>query len=140
MIYDIRHITRFDYGNQVKFARCNLRLKPIDWPGQTLDDYRLTVEPVGRLGAARAEAGLANVTRLVVDTPVRTLSIESAARVTVDRLVPVPDAAGISSAMRERGVAVRPFPALPYVGDALRISVGPWEMLEACLGALREVL
>ena len=92
MIYDIRHITRFDYGNQVKFARCNLRLKPIDWPGQTLDDYRLTVEPVGRLGAARAEAGLANVTRLVIDTPVRMLSIESAARVTVDRLVPVPDA------------------------------------------------
>jgi transglutaminase-like putative cysteine protease len=92
MIYDIRHVTRFDYGNQVKFARCNLRLKPIDWPGQTLDDYRLTVEPVGRLGAARAEAGLANVTRLVVDAPVRTLSIESAARVTVDRLIPVPDA------------------------------------------------
>lgn len=57
MIYDIRHITRFDYGAQVKYARCNLRLKPIDWPGQTLESYDLIVEPVGRTRAARAEAG-----------------------------------------------------------------------------------
>ncbi len=92
MIYDIRHITRFDYGAHVKFARCNLRLKPVDWPGQRLDHYQLTARPVGRLSAARAEAGLANVTRLVIDTPVRELSIESVARVTVDRLIPVPDA------------------------------------------------
>ncbi|MDB5695499.1 MAG: transglutaminase [Sphingomonas bacterium] len=92
MIYDIRHVTRFDYGSTVKFARCNLRLQPIDWPGQRLTDYRLTVEPVGRVTPARAEAGLANVTRLVVDQPVRTLTIESVARLTVDRLVPVPDA------------------------------------------------
>ncbi|MBB4616479.1 transglutaminase family protein [Sphingomonas abaci] len=90
--YDIRHRTRFDYGAQVKFARCNLRLKPIDWPGQTLESYGLSAEPTGRLSAARAEAGLANVTRLVVDRPVRTLTIESVARVTVDRLVPVPAA------------------------------------------------
>jgi transglutaminase-like putative cysteine protease len=91
MIYDIRHTTRFDYGVQVKFARCNLRLRPIDWPGQHVDTYDLTVEPVGRTAPARAEAGLANVTRLVVDSPVRALSITSSARITVDRLVPVPD-------------------------------------------------
>ena len=92
MIYDIRHVTHFDYGAQVKFARCNLRLKPIDWPGQRLEEYDLSVEPVGRTAPARAEAGLANVTRLVVDTAVRALSITSSARVSVDRLVPVPDA------------------------------------------------
>ena len=80
MIYDIRHITRFDYGGQVKFARCNLRLQPIDWPGQRLESYALDVEPAGRLSPGRAEAGLANVTRLVVDSPVRTLTIESRAR------------------------------------------------------------
>jgi len=90
MIYDIRHITRFDYGGQVKFARCNLRLKPIDWPGQRLESYDLSVEPAGRLSPGRAEAGLANVTRLVVDSPVTTLTIESRARIIVDRLVPVP--------------------------------------------------
>ena len=92
MIYDIRHVTRFDYGGQVKFARCNLRLKPIDWPGQRLEFYDLTVEPAGRLAPGRAEAGLANVTRLVVDSPVRSLTIESHARVLVDRLIPIPAA------------------------------------------------
>ncbi|WP_174286207.1 transglutaminase family protein [Sphingomonas bacterium] len=92
MIYDIRHLTRFDYGGTVEFARCNLRLKPVDWPGQRLEHYTLTVAPAGRLRPARAEAGVANVTRLVIDTPVRTLTIESRARVVVDRLVPVPAA------------------------------------------------
>ena len=91
MIYDIRHVTTFDYGASVKFARCNLRLKPIDWPGQRLDNYALSVHPAGRTSPARAEAGLANVTRLVVDSPVRHLTIESRSRMTVDRLVPVPD-------------------------------------------------
>jgi transglutaminase-like putative cysteine protease len=92
MIYDIRHVTTFDYGASVKFARCNLRLKPIDWPGQRLDAYTLSVHPAGRVSPARAEAGLANVTRLVVDSPVRHLTIESRSRMTVDRLVPVPAA------------------------------------------------
>jgi len=90
MIYDIRHVTRFDYGAAVKFARCNLRLKPIHWSGQTLDAYTLNIAPSGRTMPARAEAGLANVTRLVIEEPVRHLVIESIARVTVDRLIPVP--------------------------------------------------
>lgn len=90
MNYRIRHVTRFDYGAEVRFARCNLRLKPILWSGQTLDDYALTISPAGRTAPARAEAGLANVVRLVVDEPVRYLTIESVSRVTVDRLVPVP--------------------------------------------------
>ncbi|WP_374295231.1 transglutaminase domain-containing protein [Sphingomonas sp.] len=92
MRYDIRHVTRFDYGAQVKFARCNLRLRPIDWPGQRVEEYALTVEPTGRTTPALAEAGLAHVTRLVVDRAVQTLTIESRARVSVDRLVPVPEA------------------------------------------------
>jgi len=90
MIYNIRHVTRFDYGAQVRFARCNLRLKPIIWSGQTLDDYQLTISPAGRTAPARAEAALANVVRLTVEDPVRYLTIESVSRVTVDRLVPVP--------------------------------------------------
>ncbi len=92
MIYDIRHVTTFDYGRRVKFARCNLRLQPIDWTGQRVEHYALAVSPAGRTYPALAEAGLANVTRLVVEDPVRTLTIDSRARVAVDRLVPVPDA------------------------------------------------
>ena len=92
MIYDIRHVTRFDYGAPVNFARCNLRLKPVDWAGQRLLDYTLRVQPGGRVTPALAEAGLANVSRLTVDQPAQRLTVTSAAQVAVDRLVPVPAA------------------------------------------------
>lgn len=98
MRYRIRHLTRFDYASPVQFARCNLRLQPIAWSGQVLENYRLTVEPGGRTSPSRAEAGLANVVRLVVDRPVRHLSIESVSHVSVDRLVPVPGAGDLSIA------------------------------------------
>lgn len=90
MLYAIRHITRFDYAQPVAFARCNLRLKPILWSGQVVEDYALSIEPGGRTYPARAEAGLANVVRLVVDAPARTLTIESTARVRVERPIPIP--------------------------------------------------
>lgn len=54
--------------------------------------------------------------------------------------VPVPRAVDVGMALRARGVAARPFPALPHIGDALRISVGPWPMLERFLSALRGAL
>ena len=49
--------------------------------------------------------------------------------------VPIAQCVAVGQAMRARGVAVRPFPALPHVGDALRISVGPWPLMERMLAA-----
>ncbi len=54
--------------------------------------------------------------------------------------VPVKDCVAVGMAMREKGVGVRPFPNLPRVGDALRISVGPWPLVEQCLKTLAAVL
>jgi transglutaminase-like putative cysteine protease len=90
MLYRIRHVTRFQYARPVAFARCNLRLQPILWSGQAIEDYRLTITPSGETSPARAEAGLANVVRLVLDEPVRSLTIESSSQVRVDRKIPVP--------------------------------------------------
>ena len=53
-------------------------------------------------------------------------------------LVPVRNAAELDRQLRTRGIAVRPFVALPNIGDALRISVGPWQLLEECIAALQE--
>lgn len=50
--------------------------------------------------------------------------------------VPVANCVAVGQALRARGVAVRPFPALPHVGDALRISVGPWPLMQRLLDAL----
>ncbi len=105
MNYRIRHETRFDYGAPVRFARCNLRLKPILWSGQRLIDHDLRVEPGGQLSLARADASLANVTRLVVPDAVTQLSIVSTAHVAVDRPVPLmlptdPDVATVRARAR----------------------------------------
>ncbi|WP_326525726.1 transglutaminase family protein [Sphingomonas sp.] len=129
MRYAIRHVTRFDYAQPVGFARCNLRLKPILWSGQVLEDYDLSIEPGGRTSPARAEAGLANVTRLVVDRPSKALTITSRATVSVDRLIPVPASsdpslAEIALAARESRDAGAASPAA-YLFPSPRIPLDP---------------
>jgi histidinol-phosphate aminotransferase len=44
----------------------------------------------------------------------------------------------VDAALRARGVAGRFFPALPRLGDAIRLTIGPWEMLEPAVDALRQ--
>jgi histidinol-phosphate/aromatic aminotransferase/cobyric acid decarboxylase-like protein len=51
-------------------------------------------------------------------------------------LVPVTNAGEIAARMRAAGVAVRPFTALAGIGDALRISIGPWPLMMEVLDAL----
>jgi histidinol-phosphate aminotransferase len=52
-------------------------------------------------------------------------------------LVPVPagQAKPRSDALRTHGVSVRPFAACVGIGDALRVSVGPWPLMERFLEA-----
>jgi len=53
-------------------------------------------------------------------------------------LVPVEPASAvaISRALQDHGVAVRPFPRLAGFGDTLRITIGPWNLMERFLRAL----
>ena len=74
--------------------------------GRSSHDYDLTIEPHGRTSPARAEAGLANVMRLVVETPVRALTIDSTRAGRVDRPIPLP-AAGDPDAGRGRRAGAR---------------------------------
>lgn len=39
-------------------------------------------------------------------------------------------------ALREQGVQVRPFTQIPGIGEGLRVTVGPWQLLETFLKAL----
>jgi histidinol-phosphate aminotransferase len=55
-------------------------------------------------------------------------------------LVPVPRASAVAQRLRERGVAVRAFEALPAIGDALRITAGPAPLMDRLVGALEEAL
>jgi len=46
----------------------------------------------------------------------------------------------LGAELRGRGVAVRVFPGLPHAGDCIRVSIGPWPLMQRFLDALREVL
>lgn len=52
-------------------------------------------------------------------------------------LVPTPKAFDIAAATRKAGIAVRPFRALPGIGDAFRITAAPWPVMERALAAIR---
>jgi histidinol-phosphate aminotransferase len=55
-------------------------------------------------------------------------------------LVPVRDAACFDRQLRRAGVAVRPFKRLATIGDALRITIGPWNIMETTLAALKKAV
>jgi histidinol-phosphate aminotransferase len=51
-------------------------------------------------------------------------------------LVPVPRSMALMTQLRAAGVAVRPYVGLPRIGDAIRVTVGPWPLMAAFLDAL----
>ena len=50
-------------------------------------------------------------------------------------LLPLSDAVAVSKRMFDMGIAARAFANLAGIGPALRITIGPWEMMEAFLTA-----
>lgn len=90
MLYQVRHKTHFRYAYPVSFARCNLRLKPVEWAGQTLEAYALDLSASARVTGTRPIGYLGNVTRMVMERRSRELEIESVFRIRVDRPTPAP--------------------------------------------------
>ena len=81
----------------------------------------------------------ANRTRLRAALEERGMTVwESAANFL---LMGIPGSAGgWNTRLRERGVAVRPFGGLSGAGESIRISIGPWAMMQRFLDAFDEVL
>lgn len=55
-------------------------------------------------------------------------------------LVPVPDSRSVMHALRAKGIRVRHFTGLTAIGDALRITMAPWPVMERVVNALCETL
>jgi histidinol dehydrogenase len=55
-------------------------------------------------------------------------------------LIRLPAGAGgaqnVADRLRRHGIGVRPFAALPGLGDCIRVTIGPWDMMQAFLDAL----
>jgi transglutaminase-like putative cysteine protease len=77
MRYKVSHIIRVDYQPPVRLAHFNLRLAPIEWPGQRIEDYELAIEPGPDLREERIGAYPFNLTRTEIMKPIATLEVRS---------------------------------------------------------------
>ena len=100
------------------------------------------------LAWVREHAALAIVNRTRLVAAVQELGLRALPSAANFIMVPTSRAAEIYRAMLSRGVLVRAFTDMPRdlavfeesSGAALRIGVGPWEMMQTMLDTLREVL
>jgi transglutaminase-like putative cysteine protease len=83
MIYDVRHATSIHYGGPARLARFNLRLKPAPWPGQTLHQYQLSVDPPPATLSETSGPWIVNCARLGLVAPIERLDITSSFRIEV---------------------------------------------------------
>jgi histidinol-phosphate aminotransferase len=84
--------------------------------------------------AARVCDAVANRDRLAGE--LRAIGLAPLPSVANFLLVPTPRAFAIAKSLREKGIAIRPFRDLPGIGDAFRITAGPWPVMERALAAL----
>ncbi|HKH92196.1 MAG TPA: histidinol-phosphate transaminase [Gemmatimonadaceae bacterium] len=100
------------------------------------------------LGWVTEHAALAMTLRQRFTGALRELGFEPAPAAGNFVFVPTSRAPALARAMRQRGVLVRAFSGLPQdvaalraaQGHALRIGIGPWEMMERVLETLQEAL
>lgn len=77
MRYRVSHIIRVDYDPPVRLARYNLRLMPVDWPGQRIDNYQLAIDPLPDRRENRGGAWPFNLGRIEILRPISTLEVRS---------------------------------------------------------------
>ena len=102
VIYDIHHVTTYEYGSPVKFAHCALRLAPIDLPGQTVLSTAMTIDPAPSQSAERVCFFGNRVTSITIATEHSDLIVTVDTAIDVDRApAPQADATAPFEAVRE---------------------------------------
>jgi transglutaminase-like putative cysteine protease len=89
MIYDIRHLTLYEYGSSVTFSNCALRLLPTDGPGQTVLSSELCITPAPAQTIERMCFFGNRLTFLTIETAHRKLIVEANTSVEIDRSEPL---------------------------------------------------
>lgn len=96
MIYDIRHVTTYEYETPVSFARCTLRLEPKDGKGQELISHKVEIRPHPSERHVRRDFFGTLTESVVIEAAHRNLRIDARSRVSVERKPPARDAASPS--------------------------------------------
>ncbi|MFC5322731.1 transglutaminase family protein [Bradyrhizobium oligotrophicum] len=92
MIYDIRHVTTYEYESAVSFARCSLRLEPASGDGQELISHSVDIRPRPSERTSRRDFFGTLTESVIIDTQHRHLRIDSRSRVKLSRRPPARDA------------------------------------------------
>ncbi len=92
MIYDIKHVTLYEYGSTVTYSNCALRLLPRDEPGQFVYASQLEIEPEPEHMSERICFFGNRVTSMTIESAHRALTVSTLTSVEIDR-EPPPDAA-----------------------------------------------
>ena len=106
MIYDIKHVTLYEYGSSVTYSNCALRLLPRDEPGQVVYASQLEIEPLPAETIERICFFGNRVTSMTIETAHRSLTVSARTSVEIDR--PPPPEADTTPAWeetREQGFA-----------------------------------
>jgi transglutaminase-like putative cysteine protease len=85
VIYDIRHVTTYSYESPVSVARCSLRLEPHSGDGQQLISHGVDIKPRPVERTIRHDFFGTHTESILIETPHRTLRIDSRSRVSVAR-------------------------------------------------------
>jgi transglutaminase-like putative cysteine protease len=88
VIYDIRHVTSYSYESPVSFARCSLRLEPRSGDGQKLVSHTVEIRPKPADRTVRYDFFGTHTENILIETPHRSLRIDSRSRVLVSRRAP----------------------------------------------------
>ncbi|MCJ2184666.1 transglutaminase family protein [Novosphingobium sp. 1949] len=83
MRYAVSHRTTLSYASPVRLAQFNVRLRPVTWPGQSVSDYTLRVDPEPAQISEGDGSYFVNEARFALHEAISQLTIES--RFTVER-------------------------------------------------------
>ena len=134
MKYAISHLTTLKYAEPAQLAQFALRLRPREWPGQTVSDYVLTVDPQpGQI--LEGEGGYyVNEAKFMLRQPIARLQIASRF---LAEVLPLPEEALAASGptltdLRERAMAR---PDLTSLSPASYIFASPIAQPEQAIAA-----
>lgn len=126
MIYDIRHVTTYNYESPVSFARCSLRLEPFDGGGQRLMSHAVEIKPQPSGRSMRKDFFGTPTESVLIDTPHRMLRIDSRSRVEVTRQAPPRDGDSMRwERVREAAFAANDLSAASPIGYVFGSPLAP---------------
>jgi transglutaminase-like putative cysteine protease len=88
MIYDVRHITTYEYSSTVTHSHCALRLLPLDSPGQKVHAIELVIDPKPTQMTQRICFFGNRLTSLTIETAHRELVVKASSTIEIDREEP----------------------------------------------------